>query len=377
MKKTLVALAALAATSAFAQSTVTISGSINYGEHFSVDKSSSVGALKGDRNQITFAAVEDLGGGMKAGATLQARFNSATGQTGYANTAGAPGDAAGTTLFEQTKITLDGGSYGKVDLGRFTNVLGTSPLYFLEDARQSTAAHFAVHGRYSGQIQYTSPSISGVTFSALNAKATSNCYIAASGGGYAAGALYNYCNAATKDFQAYNVAYNNGPIYVQLSQSQDFLGVKAQTTGATYDAGFAKFSVNQYNQKDDINWNGNTVSTAGVSVGSTALTAPSATNNGMKAHKTTELATKVPFGKFTGILGRVTANNDLQIDKSAGESKINKTGWAVLYDLSKRTQLQYYGSQTKNGTNATGANNSSNTWLANGHTSFFGVQHTF
>jgi len=377
MKKTLVALAALSAISAFAQSTVTLTGSVNYGEHFSTDKSSSVGGLKGDRNHLTFAAVEDLGTGYKAGVTLQTRFNSATGQPGYASTAGAPGDAAGTTLFEQTKITLDGGSIGKVDMGRFTNFLGTSPLYLLEDARQSTNAAQAVHGRYSGQIQYTSPAFYGVTVSALNAKATSNCYIAASGGGYAGGALYNYCNAATTDFQAYNVAYNNGPVYVQLSQSQDFLGVKAQTTGATYDAGFAKFAVSQYNQKSDINWNGNTVSTAGVSVGATALTAPSATNNGMKAHKSTEIAAKVPFGRFTGIIGHQTNNTDLDMNKSDGTTKMTKTGWAVLYDITKRTQLQYYGSQVKNGTNATGTTNVSNSWLANGHTTFVGVQHTF
>ena len=375
MKKTLVALAALAATTAFAQSTVTMSGSINYGEHFNTDKSSTVGALKGDRNQITFAAVEDLGNGMKAGATLQARFNSATGQTGYANTAGAPGDAAGTTLFEQTKITLDSGSFGKVDLGRFTNFLGTSPLYLMEDARQSTNAAQAVHGRYSGQIQYTSPAFMGVTVSALSAKATSNCYIAASGGGYYSGAAYNYCAAGTADFSAYNIAYNNGPVYVQLSQSTDFLGVKAETLGATYDAGFAKFSVNQYNQKSDITAPATNITTFGTAYGSTAPSISS--TNGMKAHKSTEYAAKVPFGRFTGIIGKQSNDTDLQIGKTDGTTKMDKTGWAVLYDITKRTQLQYYGSQVKNGTNAAGATNVSNSWLANGHTTFVGVQHTF
>jgi len=72
MKKTLIALAAVAATgAAFAQSSVTLSGKFAVAYTSSESnkgvKSSGLGVTDGD---VVFAAVEDLGGGMKAGASL-------------------------------------------------------------------------------------------------------------------------------------------------------------------------------------------------------------------------------------------------------------------------------------------------------------------
>jgi hypothetical protein len=84
MKKTLIAVAALAATSAFAQ--VTISGKLG----FSIQKSDAVtttSASQGMRmtdGDVTFAAAEDLGGGYKASAStavkLRGRDNGVTGR---------------------------------------------------------------------------------------------------------------------------------------------------------------------------------------------------------------------------------------------------------------------------------------------------------
>ena len=104
MKKTLIALAALAATGAFAQSSATISGSINYGISTSTAKVHGYGAWKGDRNHLTFTAVEDMGGGMKLSAGVQARFNSANSgtNTGYVNSVTG---AAGDSLFEHSHLS--------------------------------------------------------------------------------------------------------------------------------------------------------------------------------------------------------------------------------------------------------------------------------
>ena len=76
MKKTLVALAAIAATSAFAQSTVTISGfgnlsydlySISQGKAASARASNkSEDRLSDNSGRIIFSSNEDLGGGMNA-----------------------------------------------------------------------------------------------------------------------------------------------------------------------------------------------------------------------------------------------------------------------------------------------------------------------
>jgi hypothetical protein len=85
MKKTLVALAALAATGAFAQSTAAITG--NFGVHFASFTNTAGANFNGlnvTDGKVVFAAVEDLGGGMKAGANLdvavRGRLNGVSGR---------------------------------------------------------------------------------------------------------------------------------------------------------------------------------------------------------------------------------------------------------------------------------------------------------
>ncbi len=75
MKKSLVALAALAATTAFAQSSVTISGNadVAYANKEAINgtgakflKSTGVGDGANVPNRIILTVTEDLGGGLKA-----------------------------------------------------------------------------------------------------------------------------------------------------------------------------------------------------------------------------------------------------------------------------------------------------------------------
>jgi hypothetical protein len=68
MKKTLIALAALASTAAFAQSTVTLSGAFGVGiQNTAADSKARWNMTNGD---ITVRAIEDLGGGLKANAGM-------------------------------------------------------------------------------------------------------------------------------------------------------------------------------------------------------------------------------------------------------------------------------------------------------------------
>ena len=159
MKKTLIALAALAATSAFAQSTVTLSGSINYGVGTAVTGIHSYGNWKGDRTGITIAAVEDLGGGLKVTAAANMRFSSDTSEQSRSYVSTVSG-LRGDNLFEQSSIAIDS-SFGQVRVGRFTNAVGVAPLHPFEDSGQSTAPHQAANGRYSSQVQYVSPTVGG------------------------------------------------------------------------------------------------------------------------------------------------------------------------------------------------------------------------
>lgn len=79
MKKTLVAIAALAATGAFAQSSVTLSGVVDAGYSvFSAQNGtaakvtqSGIGYSNNDTSRFQIKAVEDIGGGLKAGATIE------------------------------------------------------------------------------------------------------------------------------------------------------------------------------------------------------------------------------------------------------------------------------------------------------------------
>jgi len=360
MKKTLVAMAALAATGAFAQSTVTLSGSINYGIATNVAHVQTVGGWKGDRNTLTFAATEDMGGGLKVTAAVQARYNSATASApNYVDSAtGLKGD----TLFEQSRLTIDS-QYGTVSLGRFTNIIGAAPVHVLEDSAQSTASGNAANGRWSGQAQYVSPNVAGFQVWAINAKNSANKFLGAgSGAGYNSAWDLSAANLATnaktrwQNANATGVNYTNGPVFAQYYEMTDLMGVKETKVSGVYDLGFAKLYANQFNQKSNI---------------TQSLTAAAGTK-GMAAHKATELAVNVPYGAFNFQLGRFTASKDLDLSKTDGSTKTSKTGWGATYNFSKRTQAIFAASVTEKGSANLNAGN-----LVTGRNQFMGLQHNF
>jgi len=360
MKKTLVALAAMAATGAFAQSTVTLSGSINYGISTNVAHVQTLGAWKGDRNTLTFAAVEDLGGGLKVTAAVQARWNSATASApNYTDSAtGLKGD----TLFEQSRLTVDS-QYGSVSLGRFTNAIGVAPVHVLEDSGQSTASGNSANGRWSGQAQYMSPNVAGFQVWAFNAKNSANKFLGAgTGAGYSSAWDLSAANLATnaktrwQNGNATGVNYTNGPIFAQYYEITDLMGLKETKISGVYDLGFAKLYANQFNQKSNI---------------TQSLTAAAGTK-GMAAHKATELAVNVPYGAFNFQLGRFNADRDLDLSKTDGSTKTSKTGWGATYDFSKRTKAVFAASVTEKGSANLNAGN-----LVTGRNQFIGLTHNF
>ena len=364
MKKTLIALAALAATSAFAQSSVTLSGAINYGISTSVAGVHGYGGWKGDRNFLNFAVVEDMGGGMKLSANVQARYNSANSgtNTGYLNsTTGLAGDS----LFEQSALALDS-AVGQVRVGRFTNIIGVAPLHPLEDSGQSTAPHQAANGRHSGQFQYVSPNVAGFQVWALNAQKSQNKFLGAgTGGGYLATndySLLESTTASTKvagstqrraNLNAVGLNYTQGPVFAQYYQITDLQGQEQTKIGASYDLGVAKLFASQFNQKTAVQ---------------------SSATAGLAAHKATEIAVTVPYGNFLFTLGQFNANKDMQIGKTDGSTKTSKTGWGANYSLSKRTTLIYAASTTDKGVAAAVANNGG---TVTGRNQFVGIQHNF
>jgi hypothetical protein len=372
MKKTLVAIAAIAAaTGAMAQSTVTLSGSVSYGQSTSVANAVTYGGWKGDRNVLNIGVNEDLGEGRTAAVLLQTRFNTATGgvNTGYVRSD--TGLAAGTT-FEQTKLTLADKSLGEVSVGRFTNAMGVAPLHPFEDSAQSTAPHNAVNGRLSGQTQYTSPSFMGLQAWALNAQASANAYMGSGDGGGYAKALNLATTGNEKNFGAYGFNYANGPVFAQALAYNDLVGVRATKIGASYDLGANLYGVklfaNQFNQKNDMIFGASTTvaATTGVTLASTAYTS-------MQAHKATELAATMPYGNFTFMAGRMTTDRSITA-ANPNADKVTKTAWGTTYALSKRTSLQYYASSTTNAGYAATVNAAG---FAPGRSQWAGVQHNF
>ncbi len=359
MKKTLIALAALAATSAFAQSTVTLSGSINYGVGTNVAGIHSYGNWKGDRTGITIAAVEDLGGGLKVTAAANMRYSSDSSEQSrsyVSTTSGTTGD----NLFEQSSIAIDSGM-GQVRVGRFTNAVGVAPLHPFEDSGQSTAPHQAANGRFSAQVQYMSPSVGGFQVFAFNAQKSSNIYHTSNGAGYSRAWKLNSANLATgltdatrhANANSVGINYRNGPVFAQYYTLTDLLGLKSSKLGASYDLGVAKLYASQFTQDSNIGFS----TTAGASAA------------GKKAHKATEVAVQVPMGAWMFSLGSYAANGDIQLDKADGSTKTSRTAWGATYNFSKRTQAIYMASSTSKGSTAAMMPTGKNQWL--------GLQHNF
>lgn len=114
MKKSLIALAALAATgAAFAQSTVTLSGTVDVGveKRFSGDATKLTSSRSGTSNW-TLAGTEDLGGGLKAVFQISTSFNADTGTVASTDGLGNNGLFVGLT-----------GGFGTVRAGRPVNTL--------------------------------------------------------------------------------------------------------------------------------------------------------------------------------------------------------------------------------------------------------------
>lgn len=162
MKKTLIALAALAATgAAFAQSSVTLYG---VADAAITKVTGSSTALRADSTGMTnggprwgIRGVEDLGGGLKAG------FNF---ESGFSMRDGATGQSGGQTFSRAAFMTLEGG-FGQLSMGRrFNPAFNTLTAWELTGAANYSAvanqfAAVTAGNRTSSQIMYTTPSLSG------------------------------------------------------------------------------------------------------------------------------------------------------------------------------------------------------------------------
>ncbi|MEK9802393.1 MAG: porin [Curvibacter sp.] len=216
MKKTLIAVAALAATSAFAQ--VTISGSMQVGivDSGAAGANAAVTHLGNGMNAINMAASEDLGGGLKAGWDAQMRYNAATGDR---NSAG-----AGQSLFHNLNVYLSSATLGTARIGKIAEISNCAYDPWACGGGASLAAGIGLSnlvgaGAMANAVSYQTPTIAGFSAGAQKAMTPTD---GTTGG-------------RNNERSIANVSYANGPLTVQYLRTSgvNFTDASDAAAGAT------------------------------------------------------------------------------------------------------------------------------------------------
>ena len=342
MKKTLIALAALATVSgaALAQSSVEIYGYLDVGvaklksgqmgvnnTNYVVPASQSATALTNSfarsgltTNFMGFRGTEDLGGGMKA------TFNLQTGALDMST--GSPALA----FSREANLGLSGG-FGSIKIGRSVstmcatgcsfdyNGIGAGSAYAMIGV---SAANIKASSRRSNQIEYTAPTmVPGLTarLSYVN-----------KGDAVEDSTFSTTLGSATRtDYKAaptVGLNYAQGPVRVAFAyegaNSDDTAKRAAQFLGAEYDFGVAKVAVSRV-VNDTIG--GTTATTGKTSFHSAA---------GATSGKGWGASLAAPIGAAT--VGVQYGSNT--------ENKTKATEMFARYSLSKRTELYSFYGQT-------------------------------
>ena len=332
MKKTLIALAAMASMSAFAQSSVTLYGvaDIWFGSLKAETGGTATVAPTGVRQTLLnsgglngsrwgLKGSEDLGGGLKANFQFESGFDLDTGTS-----------AQGALFGRQAFVGLSGG-FGEVRFGRqytaYDELRGatnsTFDSAFTPTGNVWTATGGDYAGRANNQLYYATPDFGGFSGAI----------------GYALGEDKTATTNAS-NILSLHAKYANGPILVGIAHQSEKLAAGAGTNKYTLLAGSYDFGVVKL--------------TGGYNDGKAAAA-------GSPKQKEFQLGLSAPIGAATISAGYAQGK--------AGNTKSNGFGLAATYDLSKRTAA-YAGLETDK-TKDTGVTTTKNTLYA------VGVRHRF
>lgn len=281
MKKTLVALAVLAASgAAMAQSSVTLYGIADLwvGKTKGQDTVLGNGGLQTSR--LGFKGSEDLGGGLTANFTFEQKLQLTDGATN-------------TKTFDRQAVVGFSGGFGTVKLGRGWNpmddVYGLSNSGF-DSALSANAIWLNTYnGAADAQLYYASPEFAGFT---------------------AAASTQLKGNAAAGKLSAFSLSYATGPIAVNLGYEKDEANgdQKGTIVNGSYDLGMAKLLASYYTTN-------NTGGTAGAKVNSF------------------QIGADVPLSSA------LTLSVGYASTKPKGGESDSAFGLAAAYSLSKRTTI--------------------------------------
>ena len=244
MKKSLVALAVLAASgAAMAQSSVTLFGVVDAGYSVGNGSVSNSTAMRTDRigsSRLGFRGVEDLGGGLKASFWLEAGVNNDDG-TGSASSALNQAQTAanvgtqGLTFNRRSTVSLEG-SMGELRLGRDYTPQFWSETAFDPFGTNGVGTNIAFNKggttgvRSSNGIGYKSPSMGGIALWAQTWNGENASTAAKTGGG-----------------NGFRVTFDQGKFSAAVADSSLTTGAgttnKTSNMAASYDLGVAKVMV--------------------------------------------------------------------------------------------------------------------------------------
>jgi predicted porin len=322
MKKSLIALAALAATGAFAQSSVQIDGVMDVGLtsiDYKGNKVSGIANNGSSTSQINFRGTEDLGGGLKANFRVETDWNtvSNSANAGTASTIATPvNSTAGTFGNGELRVGLTGG-FGTIDAGAvnynslISGLVGQPFGTAIGSGFGATSARLV---RSDNSINYKSPSFGGLTVSLYNAqkqtKATGSDYSATFG-------AYDFTGS-----DEVNVSYNNGPIAASYTNLKQKAATGVNTTFDTLGANYTMGAVKLYAlvQEKKTSNNSDKTSYASVSaaytMGATTLMAQfgelkdkQGANSGLKS-KLSALGADYALSKRTAVYARYESIDD-------------------------------------------------------------------
>lgn len=293
MKKSLIAIALLAVgtTSAFAQSSVNLSGTIDAGIESAGGKSRTAVKSGGNaQNQITLSGTEDLGGGLKATFKVSTQFNSDNGAaTGFGN--------------NDTYVGLEG-SAGKLRLGRSFDPVYSHALTandrFGVTGYQTVGTTLNDNGlRVSNQVLYISPTYYGLT------------------GTVSHGSAEGKKGAGDRNAQGFGIRYLNGPVELTAASSRQagFNTRFVNQIGGAYDFGVARVLLTMQHDNNP-NFINNTDKNA-YALGVTAPVGPGMlwASYDIKAFSNrtdgyvAQLGYKYSLSKRTTVYGQVAAKN--------------------------------------------------------------------
>jgi len=321
MKKSLIALAALAATASFAQSSATISGSIQVGvmDTGAAGDTAQVAHLGNGANAINIVTSEDLGGGLKGGFTSQIRFNAATGDV---NSSG-----FGNALFHAANAYVSGG-FGTVRVGKIAeaSTCGLDPWACGGGAAlQAGVGVSALTGAstISNSVSYTTPTIAGFSAS-YQASLSPAAGVSNSG--------------RTNERQTLNVTYANGPLMLQAISIKGTPNVLANgVLGAALVANGSNTATTGIIDSDAKYQGIGGSYDFGVAKVSLLNSVTKAATTGTKTADVTSIGLTVPMGAYTVLAGYNKAKTGGSY--TATSTTDTKTAVGVNYALSKRTTL--------------------------------------